>query len=99
MSKQWMRCSREIRLLTDELCPDEERTADSSVVTSGSDSPDDFPASLDEPNEGITEQWHSTSGTSLETSSVQSNPPESSVSVSQTPFRLRQHRHPDIDAT
>ena len=38
--------------------PDEERSADSSVVTGGSDSPDDFPVSLDEPNEEITEQWH-----------------------------------------
>ena len=35
---------------------DEERTARSSVVTGGSDSPDDFPVSLDEPNEEITEQ-------------------------------------------
>ena len=38
--------------------PDEERAADSSVVTGGSDPPDDFPVSLDEPNEEITEQWH-----------------------------------------
>ena len=37
--------------------PDEERTADSSVVTGGRDPPDDFPVSLDEPNEEITEQW------------------------------------------
>ena len=31
--------------------PDEERAADSSVVTGGSDPPDDFPVSLDDPNE------------------------------------------------
>ena len=31
---------------------------DSSMVTGGSDPPDDFPVSLDEPNEEITEQWH-----------------------------------------
>ena len=37
---------------------DEERAADSSVVTGGSDPPDDFPVSLDEPNGEITEQWH-----------------------------------------
>ena len=30
----------------------------SSVVTGGSDPPDDFPVSLDEPDEEITEQWH-----------------------------------------
>ena len=46
--------------------PDEERAADSSVVTGGSDPPDDFLVSLDEPNEEITEQWHD------ETISVQS---------------------------
>ena len=56
MSKPWVRCSREIRLLTDE--PDEERAAESPVVTGGSEPPDDFPLSLDEPNEEITEQWH-----------------------------------------
>ena len=28
------------------------------MVTGGSDPPDDFPLSLDEPNEEITEQWH-----------------------------------------
>ena len=38
--------------------PDEVRAADSSVVTGGSDPPDDFPVSLDEPDEEITEQWH-----------------------------------------
>ena len=38
--------------------PDEERPADSSVVTGGSDHPGDFPVSLDDPNEEITEQWH-----------------------------------------
>ena len=38
--------------------PDEERAADSSVVTGGGDPPDDFPVSLDEPNEEITEQGH-----------------------------------------
>ena len=48
MSKPWVRCSRE----------NEERAADSSVVTGGSDPPDDFPVSLDEPNEEITEPWH-----------------------------------------
>ena len=38
--------------------PDEERTADSSVVTGGSDPLHDFLVSSDEPNEEITEQWH-----------------------------------------
>ena len=38
--------------------PDEERAADSSMVTGGSDPPDDFPVPLDDPNEEITEQWH-----------------------------------------
>ena len=37
---------------------DEERAADSSVVNGGSDPPDDFRVSLDEPSEEITEQWH-----------------------------------------
>ena len=37
---------------------DEERAADSSVVTGGSVPSDDFPVSLDEPNEDITQQWH-----------------------------------------
>ena len=36
--------------------PDEERVAVFSVVTDGRDSSDDFPVSLDEPNEEITEQ-------------------------------------------
>ena len=36
----------------------EERAADSSVVTGGSDPPGDFPVSLGEPNEEMTEQWH-----------------------------------------
>ena len=38
--------------------PDEERTADSSVVTGGRDPSDDFIVPLDDPNEEITEQWH-----------------------------------------
>ena len=38
--------------------PDEERAADSSMVTGGSDPPDDFPVPLVDPNEEITEQWH-----------------------------------------
>ena len=37
--------------------PDEERTADSSVVTCGRDPSDDFAVPLDDPNEEITEQW------------------------------------------
>ena len=37
--------------------PDEERTADSSVVTCGRDPSDDFIVPLDDPNEEITEQW------------------------------------------
>ena len=36
--------------------PDEERAAD-SVVTGGSDPPDDFIVPSDDPNEEITEQW------------------------------------------
>ena len=60
---------------------DEERAADSSVVTGGNDPPDDFPVSLDGPNEEITEQWHDDlhDWYSVETISVQSNPPESLV--------------------
>ena len=37
--------------------PDEERTADSSVVTGGRDPSDDLIAPLDDPNEEITERW------------------------------------------
>ena len=72
------------------------------------DPPDDFPVPLDDPNQDITENGTTTStnGTSVEKISVQSSPQESSVkakqplllSVSQTPFRLRQHKQPDIDA-
>ena len=54
MSKTWVRHSREIRLPTDEVEPYDERVADSSVVTGGSDPLDEFPVSLDEPNEKIT---------------------------------------------
>ena len=62
--------------------PDEERVADFSVVTDGRDSSDDFIVSLDDLNEEITEQWQDTAsmtGTSVETISVQSSPPESPV--------------------
>ena len=37
--------------------PDEERAADSSMVSGKSDPPNDFGVPLDDPNEEITEQW------------------------------------------
>ena len=37
--------------------PDEERAADSSIVSGRSDPPDDFTLPLDDWNEEITEQW------------------------------------------
>ena len=61
--------------------PDEERAADSSMVTSGSDPPDDFPVPLVDPNEEITEQWHDDlhEWYICRDDSVQSSPPESPV--------------------
>ena len=92
--------------------PDEERAADSSVVPGGSDSPDDFHVSLDEPNEEITGHWHddlqewhicrddqcSVESTRISLDVSQKRGPQN-LFVSQTPFRFRQHKQPDIDAT
>ena len=55
MSKQWMRCSREIRSLTNEL-NQMRRAADSSMVRCRSDHPHEFIVFLDDPNVEITEQ-------------------------------------------
>ena len=51
------------------------------MVTGGSDPSDDFPVSLDEPNEKSLNNGTTTStnGTSVETIGLQSSPPESPV--------------------
>ena len=80
MSKKWIRCSREIRSVTNEL--NQERDANSSMVTGRSDPLDDFPVPSDDPSEEIIEQWHDdlhewyVCGDEI---SVQSSPPESPV--------------------
>ena len=82
------------------------------MVTGGSDPPDDFPVPLDDPNEEITEQWHDdlhewyicrddqcpVESTRISRDVSQRRRPPQSVFVSQTPFRLCQHKQPDIDA-
>ena len=57
MSKQWMRCSREVRSLTNELNQVRGELQISSMVRCTSDHPDEFIVPLDHPNEEITEQW------------------------------------------
>ena len=57
MCKHWMRCSREVRSLTNELNQVRGELQISSMVRCGSDHPDEFIVPLDHPNEEITEQW------------------------------------------
>ena len=93
--------------------PDEERAADSSMVTGGSDPSDDFPVPLDDPNEKITEQWHDdlhewyicrddqcpVQSTRISRDvSPEARPPQS-LFMSQTPFRLRQHKRRHMNVT
>ena len=57
MSKPWVRC-RPRNQVADRLAePDEERAADSSMVSGRSDPLDDFVVPLDDPIDEITEQW------------------------------------------
>ena len=56
MSKQWIRCSREIRSLTNELSQMSGELQILSIVRCRSAHPDEFVVSLDDPHEEITEQ-------------------------------------------